>query len=267
MKRILLTGGSGRLGHELVPRLQAAGYTVRVMSRRVAPTDRLAGLEWVQADLASGAGLAEALEGAGGVIHAASDVLKRRVDVDGTRRLLEEAQRVGVEQFVYISIVGVDQIDFGYYKNKLAAEQLIQASGLPWTILRATQFHGFADQILRALTWLPLAFLPKKWQFQSIAGADVAEQLLAAVQQGPAGRLPDIGGPEILSVDEMARQWLAAQGKRRATVHLPVPGGLSAGFRRGLNTVPDNRVGQISWSQWLQDRYGDESGVDASSVT
>jgi uncharacterized protein YbjT (DUF2867 family) len=213
-------------------------------------------VEWAQVDLEGSDGLAEALARVDGVIHAASHVSKRQVDVDGTGRLLEEAQRAGVEQFVYISIVGIDQIDFGYYKNKLAAERLIQASGLPWTILRATQFHSFADQILRALTWLPLAFIPKNWGFQSIAEADVADQLLAAVQGGPVGRLPDIGGPEVLSADEMARTWLAIQGKRRAIIHLPVPGGLSAGFRRGLNTVPDNRVGKISWDQWLAARYG-----------
>jgi uncharacterized protein YbjT (DUF2867 family) len=256
MKPILLTGGSGRLGRELIPRLQAAAYTVRVISRRPAGPDQPLGTEWAQADLASGAGLAEALDGVGGVIHAASDVLKRRVDVDGTGRLLEEAQKVGVERFVYISIVGVDQIDFGYYKNKLAAERLIETSGLPWTIQRATQFHSFVDLILGSLTRLPLAFLPRKWQFQSIAEADVADQLLAAVQGGATGRLPDIGGPEILSLDEMARPWLAVQGKRRAIVHLPFPGGLSAGFRRGLNTAPDSRVGEITWGQWLAARYG-----------
>lgn len=265
MKRILLTGGSGRLGRELVPRLQASGFIVRVMSRQPARGDEPPGTEWAQADLENGAGLAEALEGVGGVIHAASDVLKRRVDVDGTGLLLEEAQKVGVEQFVYISIVGVDQINFGYYQNKLAAERLIEASGLPWTVLRATQFHSFVNQILWALTRLPLAFIPRNWRFQSIAEVDVANQLLAAVQQGPAGRPPDVGGPEILSMDEMARQWLDAQGMRRAMVHLPVPGGLSAGFRRGLNTTPENRVGQITWAKWLAARYAGEPEGEAAS--
>lgn len=255
MKRILLTGGRGRLGRELVPRLEAAGYTVRVMSRQAAAPNQLTGVEWAQADLETGVGLTQALAGVDGVVHTASQVLKRQVDVDGTGRLLEAAGKVGVEQFVYISIVGVDQIDFGYYKNKLAAERLIEASGLPWTIQRATQFHSFVDLILGSLTRLPLAFMPRQWQFQSIAGADVADQLLAAVQEGAAGRLPDIGGPDILPLDEMVRSWLAVQGKRRAIVHLPFPGGLSAGFRRGLNTVPDNRVGKISWEQWLEAHY------------
>ena len=256
MKRVLVTGGRGRLGQELVPRLQTADYIVRVMSRRPAPAGRPSDIEWAQADLESGDGLAEALAGVDGVIHAASHVSKRQVDVDGTGRLLEVARQEGVEQFVYISIVGVDQIDFGYYKNKLAAERLIEASGLPWTILRATQFHAFASQILGTLARLPLALVPKNWRFQSIAVTDVADQLLAALQGGSSGRLPDIGGPEILSADEMARAWLAAQGKRRVIIHLPVPGGLSAGFRRGLNTVPDNRVGKITWGQWLAAHYG-----------
>lgn len=258
MERILLTGGRGRLGRELVPRLGAAGYTVRVMSRQEAGAGQPAGTEWAQANLESGDGLAEALAGVDGVVHTASHVSKRQVDVDGTGRLLEKSGQAGVEQLVYISIVGIDQIDFGYYKNKLAAERLIEASDVPWTILRATQFHSFVALILRSFTRLPLAFIPKNWGFQSIAEADVADQLLAAVQRGPAGRLPDIGGPEILPLDQMARAWLAAQGKRRAIVHLPMPGGLSAGFRRGLNTVPDNRVGEITWAQWLAARYAGE---------
>jgi uncharacterized protein YbjT (DUF2867 family) len=256
MKRILLTGGRGRLGQALVPRLLEAGYIVRVMSRQAAAAAQPAGIEWAQADLESGVGLTQALAGAQGVIHAASNVLKRQVDVDGTGRLLEEGRKVGVEQFVYVSIVGVDQIEFGYYKNKLAAERLVEASGLPWTILRATQFHSFVEMNLLAMTRLPLAFIPRNWRFQSIAEADAADQLLLAVQGGAGGRLPDIGGPEILPLDEMARAWLAAQGKSRAMIRVPVPGGLSAGFRRGLNTVPENRVGTISWAQWLAARYG-----------
>lgn len=263
MKRVLLTGGSGRLGQELVPRLLAPGYTVRVMSRRAADPGQDLGIEWAQADLASGAGLAEAVDGVQIVIHAASHPLKRRVDVEGTSRLLDEARKAGVEQFVYISIVGIDQIDFAYYKNKLAAERLIETSGLPWTILRATQFHSFVDRILQALIRLPVAFIPTNWQFQSISDAEVAEHLLAAVQESAAGRLPDIGGPEVLRLDEMTRPWLAVQGLRRPIVHLPIPGGLSAGFRRGQNTTPQNRAGKISWDQWLATRYAAKPGGGA----
>jgi uncharacterized protein YbjT (DUF2867 family) len=265
MKRILLTGGTGVLGRELVPRLKAAGYRVRIMSRRAPHPGEDEGLEWAQASLEKGTGLAEAMDGANAVIHAASNSTKRQVDVDGTQRLLDHAQAAGVDQFVYISIVGIDQIDFSYYKNKLDAERLIAASPVPWTILRATQFHEFIDRLLRPLTRLPLVLVPKDWQFQTISAGEVADQLVAALGQGPSGRLPDIGGPEVLPLDEMVRSWLSAQSMRRWLIQLPIPGGLSAGFRQALNTAPGNRVGQITWSQWLDERY--TRTTEAKSIT
>ena len=255
MTRVLVTGGTGSLGRELIPRLLVAGYTVRLMSRRNPKPGEDARVEWAQASLESGAGLSDAVKGAEVVLHAASSPVKREVDVTGTARLLDEARSAGVQQFVYISIVGIDRIGFSYYRHKLAAEQLIEASGVPWTIVRATQFHDFIDRILGTLARWPLAFIPTNWQFQSISTAEVAEQLVAAVQKGQRGRLPDIGGPEVLRFGDMARVWLAAQGKPRPIIHLPLPGKLSAGFRQGFNTTPQNRVGKLTWAEWLQARY------------
>lgn len=139
---------------------------------------------------------------------------------------------------------------------------MIEASPVPWSILRATQFHEFIDRLLRPLTRLPLVFLPKNWQFQVISASEVAEHLVAALEQGPSGRLPDIGGPEVLRLEEMARLWLSAQGLRRRLIHLHLPGGLSAGFRQALNTTPGNHAGSITWSQWLDERYVDENEVE-----
>lgn len=256
MTRVLVTGGTGNLGRELTPRLLAAGYTVRVMSRRSPRAGEAARVEWATASLESGAGLEEAVKGTDVLIHAASSPVKKGVDVAGTARLLEQTRQAGVQQFIYISIVGIDRIGFSYYRNKLAAERLIEASEVPATILRATQFHDFIDRILGALARWPLAFIPTNWQFQSISAGEVADQLVTAVQQGAIGRLPDIGGPEVLPFGEMARAWLAAQNKRRPIIHLPIPGKLSAGFRQGFNTMPQNRVGKLTWVDWLAARYG-----------
>lgn len=267
MTKVLLTGGTGSLGRDLKPRLLAAGYTVRVMSRRAPNPGEDTQVEWAQASLESGAGLAEAVSGVNVVLHAASNPAKRRVDVEGTGRLLAQASAAGVDHFVYISIVGIDRIGFSYYQNKLAAERLIEAAGVPWSILRATQFHELIDRLLHPLTRLPVAFVPTDWQFQTISSAETADHLVAAVQRGPAGRLPDIGGPEVLRFDEMARAWLAAQGKRRPIVHLPIPGKLSAGLRQGLNTTPQHRVGKMTWAEWLAMRYADpaQQGVTNAS--
>jgi len=262
MTKVLLTGGTGKLGRELTPRLLAAGYTVRVMSRRDPKTGEDTQIEWARASLESGVGLAEAVAGVKVVIHAASSPNKRKVDVDGTARLLDQARMAGIDHFIYISIVGVDQIGFSYYRNKLAAEDLIETSDLPWSILRATQFHYLIDKLLGLLTRLPVALIPTDWQFQSISAGEVADHLVAAVQRGPAGRLSDIGGPELLRLDEMARMWLAARHMRRPIIHLPLPGKLSAGFRRGLNTSPQNRAGGLTWAEWLAGRYAGSSPGD-----
>jgi uncharacterized protein YbjT (DUF2867 family) len=266
MSRVLVTGGTGALGRELVPRLLGAGYTVRVMSRRAAKPGEDANVEWAQASLENGTGMAEAVAGVNAVLHAASSSVKRTVDVDGTARLLDQARGAGVEHFIYISIVGIDQIGFSYYQNKLAAERLIEASGLPYSILRATQFHYLVDTLLHISSRLPVALVPTDWQFQSIGASEVAEHLVAALKSGARGHMPDIGGPEVLRLDEMAREWMAARGKRRPMLHIPVPGKLSAGFRRGLNTTPENRVGTITWAEWLAARYGKRVGRDPASA-
>jgi uncharacterized protein YbjT (DUF2867 family) len=104
--------------------------------------------------------------------------------------------------------------------------------------------------------------VPKDWQFQTISAGEVADHLVAALGQGPSGRLPDIGGPEVLPLDEMVRSWLSAQSMRRWLIQLPMPGELSAGFRQALNTTPGNRVGQITWSQWLDEQYAKETEVE-----
>ena len=120
-REILVTGGTGSLGSGVVDRLNVAGEDVRVMSRyRRANT--------VRADLLTGEGLEEAVEGIGTIIHCASSPLRktRQVDVEGTRRLLQEAARAGVSHVVFISIVGIDRNPYyPYFRHKLAAERAV----------------------------------------------------------------------------------------------------------------------------------------------
>jgi uncharacterized protein YbjT (DUF2867 family) len=259
MTKVLVTGGTGTLGREIVPRLLAGDYQVRVMSRRAQGAS--AKVEWAQANLSDGTGLAEAVQGVDAIIHAASSPMGSGVDVDGTQSLLRHAREAGVAHFVYISIVGIEQIEFSYYRSKLAAEQAIENSGVPWTILRAVQFHAFIDLILQQSFRFPVALVPRKWQFQSIDEGEAAQQLIAAMAGGPSGHLPDIGGPEILRMEDMARARMQAQGVHKLMLNMPVPGGLSTGFRKGLNLVPGNRVGKITWAEWLAVRHAGKSRV------
>jgi len=230
------------------------------MSRKRQPPNILSTTEWAQADLETGQGIADAVTGIDVVVHAASSPFKhtRRIDVDGTRLLLEQALAAGVTHVIYISIVGVDRIQYAYYRAKLVAEALVQNSGLPWSLLRATQFHYLVDLFFQAVIKLPLVtLLPTDLQCQSIAEREVASRLCELVAAGPRGRLPDLGGPEVLTAGEMMYSWLKLRRLHRRVLPLHVPGTVAQGFRCGYNTCPDQSVhGRITWTEWVQSKYG-----------
>jgi uncharacterized protein YbjT (DUF2867 family) len=262
MTTILVTGGSGGLGGQIVPRLVDAGYQVRIISRRPAPAQLAAGVEWAQADLATGEGLAEAVAGVDQIIHAASQPFKQtqEIDVDGTERLLRLAEKEGVSHFLYISIIGVDRIPFSYYKYKLAAEKLVQSANLNWSILRAAQFHTFLDLLTSGLARLPIMLVPTGFRFQLIETGEVADAIVKGIQAGQRGRWPELAGPEVLTWGEIAQSWLAARGEQRRIVRLPIPGKVGAGFRAGYNTIPNRPSGNITWEEWLQEQKQEAKG-------
>lgn len=266
---MLVTGGTGVLGRELVTRLKEAGYTVRVMSRRPASSNPWPDVEWAQADVASGKGLEEAVAGVEVVVHAATDSAftpqgvrvghllfpDSQVDVDGTRRVLEQAKKAKVSHIIYPSIVGIDRIPLTYYQHKLHAEEIIVNSGLPWTIQRATQFHDLTYGLLQFQARWPFLLLPTDFLFQPIDSAEFAERLREIVVAGPSGRLPDIGGPEVLSLRQLAEVWLKTRGLRRWTFHLPTWGKVAEGFRRGYLTCPQEKYGKVTWGEWVHKRF------------
>ncbi len=262
MTRILITGGTGLLGTELTPRLVNAGYTVRVMSRSARKPGHFPDVEWAQADLETQTGLAEAVKDVDIIVNAATGTVKNphQVDVIGARKLLELARAAAVQHVVHVSIIGIERIPFAYYKHKVAAEAVIRESNVPWSILRAAQFHPFIDLILGALNRFPLVLpAPTDFQSQPIDPGEVAERLVEVVAAPPAGMLPDIAGPEVLRLGDMARVWLDAQGLRRPIVRLPIPAAWADGFRKGYNTDPGARYGKITWAEWVQRKYGAQS--------
>jgi uncharacterized protein YbjT (DUF2867 family) len=191
------------------------------------------------------------------IVHLASDPRHaQRVDVAGTRRLIEAAHRAERPHLVFVSIVGVDRIPWRYYRAKAVVEQDVAASGLPWTVLRATQFHEFVVDLLGRLTRLPVVPAPRGWRYQPVDVSDVAARLVAAVDDGPGGCLPDLGGPDVLTVAELARLYLRATGRRRPVVEVPVPGRFSAAWQGGAGTAPDGRAGGRTFDGFLADRFG-----------
>ncbi|NOK61770.1 MAG: NAD-dependent epimerase/dehydratase family protein [Chloroflexi bacterium AL-W] len=211
----------------------------------------------MQANLSDGSGLSAAVHDVDVIVHAATGSNLRRIDIEGTERLLAVAQAVGVQHLLFVSIVGIDKIPFVYYKAKLEVEQSVQAGQVPWSILRATQFHTLPHFLLKTLHRSPLFLVPTDFQVQPIDPHAVAEHIMEQVGQKAGGMLADIGGPEVLTLGAMTQSWLAIRGSKRKVLHLPIPGAVARGFRRGYNTVPQNKYGQLTWQQWSEERYGD----------
>ena len=246
-REILVTGGTGSLGSRVVDRLGEVREDVRVMSR-----DRRANT--VRGDLLTGEGLEEAVEGVATIIHCASSpVFKtRQVDVEGTRRLLHVAARAGVSHVVFISIVGVDRNPYyPYYHHKHEAERVVERSGLAWTTLRATQFHEFVLRQLRLLELGPVALVPKGFVLQPIETGEVADRLIKLALSAPAGRVPDVGGPEVKTFAGLARSYQRVAGQRTRLIEIPVPGKAARAFRHGAQTSPERRYGKITWEEFL----------------
>jgi uncharacterized protein YbjT (DUF2867 family) len=245
---VLVTGGTGRLGQRLLAPLQAAGHTVRQMSRRGT------GPGGVKGDLATGRDLALALVGAEIVIHAASDPRGDpwQVDVAGTRRLVEAVDRTRLRHLVYVSIVGVDRIPYGYYRAKFAAEQVLLASGLPVTLLRVTPFHDFVDFLLDAARRGPVLPVPMNWRVQPVDVGEVAAHVTEVAARPPAGGVIEYGGPEELSPADLARAWAAARAPGTHVVATPVPGRLSAAVRDGAALPTGGARGRRTYAEHLR---------------
>ncbi|TMD01865.1 MAG: NAD-dependent epimerase/dehydratase family protein [Chloroflexi bacterium] len=147
--RVLVTGGTGALGREVVTQLRAKGHRACILSRKPG-----AGADWIQGDLVTGANLELAVKDVDAIVHAASDAAHPRryhaTDVVGTRRLLAMSREAGVRHAVYVSIVGMEGVAYPYYKGKLAAEAVMREGIVPWSILRATQFHTLMEVFLDA---------------------------------------------------------------------------------------------------------------------
>lgn len=264
MVQTLVTGATGTLGTALRPRLAAADHTVLAASRT--PVEENDGdVEWVQLDLVGGTGIQSALENVDVVIHAATAPRgdTEAVDARGTTRLLEAAAEAGVENFLYPSIVGIDEIPFSYYEHKHVAETAIENSDIPSTIIRATQFHSFVAELFGYATKLPVWPLPKKIPLQPVGVGEVADVVVDYATPEASGRTDPVGGLEVLSMSELARAYCTARGIRRPILGVPVLGETAKGFRAGHATCPEHTVGTITWQEWLAERYSD--GADSSN--
>lgn len=242
--KIVVIGGSGLIGGKLVARL-------RPLVDEVISASPSSGVNTL-----TGEGLPEALRGA----HAVVDVTNSPSFEDSavmhffdtsTRNLMAAEAAAGVGRHVALSVVGTDRLqDSGYFRAKLAQENRIKASGIPHTIVRATQFFEFMGAIAKASGNEEAAYLPPAL-FQPIAADDIAAAL-ADVTMGSATAMIEVAGPEALGMDEAVRQYLAATHDARRVITDPHARYFGLELTdESLTPGSDARLGPTRYADWL----------------
>lgn len=248
---VAVVGGTGSVGKLVVDELAERGDRIRILGRRT-PGDPPPGSSFRQVDLSTGEGLPDALDGAEVVVDASNDSSRRAGDVlvEGGRRLLAAEREAGIRHHVAISIVGCDRVPLGYYRVKLAQERVVTDSQVPWSLLRASQFHTLIAYVFEA--WERRRAIPTgKALVQPISPEVVAKRLADAVHDGPGGRLPDIAGPEVETLGELAAAWREHSPHRLIPVRLPMVGKLGRALREGGLTDPSAAAGGPTFREWL----------------
>lgn len=243
--RIAIVGGTGTLGAHVVSELSGRGHQVRVLSRSS---------KEFPVDLTSGDGLAAALEGCAAVVDASNATSPRRaarVLVEGSRRLLVAEREAGVGHHVCVSIIGCDRVPMGYYRVKTQQERVVQSGPVPWSLVRATQFHELVAAALTAASRFRVLPVPGM-RLQTVAAAEVAGAVADIAQGEPARAQVQVAGPQITTAAELARTWKAATGHSAIMIPVPVPGKLGRALRDGSLTAenPDIR-GIVTFADWL----------------
>ncbi|MHB8844794.1 MAG: SDR family oxidoreductase [Nitrospirota bacterium] len=235
---ILITGASGFVGRHLVRRLRQEGLAVRAVVRTPAKAQALAdlGAEVVPGDINDPASLTAAAQGCDKVIHLVGIIQKgrgftfRSVHIEGTRNVLDAADRAGVKHFLFQSALGTrENAKSEYHKTKFEAEKLVKASGIPFTILRPSLIYGPGDlftvrlaEMIKLSPVLPVVGSGRS-KIQPIYIEDVVTCIIKIITNGKhLGKTYEIGGPEQLNYMEVTRAIAGALGVDRPMVHVPM---------------------------------------------
>ncbi|MCQ4119209.1 SDR family oxidoreductase [Rhodococcus tibetensis] len=255
MTQVLVAGGSGTAGRQVVKEFLARGHSVRVLTRHGgAPGTEIV---HVHGDLVTGEGLADALDGVDVVVDTTDGKTRRTRAVldEGATNLLATADGAGVRRAVLLSIANVDGGEFAYYQAKRRQERVYENSPVETVIVRATQFHDFIPMVAKPPSRVGVIPAFARTRFQTIDTRDVALALVdAALSTDPAPEGPiTIGGPEVRTARELVVAWKKARGAHGLVLDVPLPGALGAFLRAGRNLVPENEFGSITFDQWLAD--------------
>ncbi|UUT34993.1 SDR family oxidoreductase [Microbacterium elymi] len=254
-----IAGGTGTVGRLVAEHARRRGHEPIVLSRSTG------------IDLMTGEGLDAVLAGVDAVIDVSgSQTLTAAASVryfqTTTRMLLEAEQRAGVGHHLALSIVGIDRTErgYGYYEGKLAQERAVTDGPVPWTLLRATQFHEFAQQMFDRMKMGPFVLVPTM-RSQPVAADEVAARLVELAEGAPAGRVPDLAGPRVERMADLARRYGRAAGVPGRVVELSLPGRPGHQMRDGsLLAGTDAQVVGATFTEWLRERTGSDGESKAA---
>jgi uncharacterized protein YbjT (DUF2867 family) len=243
--KIVIIGGTGRIGSNVVRRLVAEGH------------DPVPAAPDTGVDTITGEGLADVMIGAEVVVDVANapvwdDDAVLKFFTTSTRNVLAAERDAGVGHHVAVSIVGADRLpDSGYLRAKVAQETEIEAGGIPYTILRSTQFFEFLAQTVEAGAEGDIVRL-SPGLMQLVAADDVAATVTELAIGAPVGGRVELGGPEALGIDDWARRLFAATGDERTVVSDPHARYFGAELHGGELTPRDGaRIGKIDFDTWF----------------
>jgi uncharacterized protein YbjT (DUF2867 family) len=248
--KIAVAGGTGVVGRHVVQAAKAAGHEPVVLSRT-------AGV-----DLLDENKVAAALSGADVVIDVAnaptlSEKKATAFFTEVDERLSRLGAQAGASRFLVLSIVGIDRVSWTYYRAKVAQEQVARNGPLPATIVRATQFHEFPEQVLDRAHLGPLAVVPVM-AIQPIAARSVAEFLVRSAEQPPSSELTEIAGPQPEELVALARATAHFNARRMVVVPFRVPGAPGRAMRRGdLRPGRDAQLLGPSFADWAEKSHID----------
>lgn len=242
--RLVIAGSTGTVGRHVVAAATTRGHEVVALSRSSGH------------DILHGDGLTQAIAGADAVVDVTSTVTTSAAKATAffttvTANLHRAELEAGIAHHIALSIVGIDAFDAGYYAGKLAHERTVSEGPVPWSILRAAQFHEFAEQIARRATLGPFVAVPKILM-RPVAAREVGARLVDIAEKAAVGRATDLTGPRDERLVELIRRMYAFDGINRRAVELSLPGkywrGSASGRLRG-----DERAsrGRISFDEWL----------------
>jgi uncharacterized protein YbjT (DUF2867 family) len=248
--KVVVAGGTGQVGRQLIRLLTAEGHEATAASRSNG------------IDTVTGAGLAEALAGAHAVVDVTNAPVRGNDEVlafftTSTRNLLEAGRAAGVRHHLALTIVSAERNPgSSYQRAKVAQEDLIVASGVPYTIVRATQFYSFLATIADAATVDGAVHAPAA-AFQPVAVEDVAATLAEYAVGAPADAIVDLAGPEKQPMTEVLRRFLDATGDHRKVIEDPAATYFGAPLTDESLVPTGNhteRIGALSFADWLARR-------------